>query len=61
MAEVGAIHLREAPEAVARDGRFGYVTRSSAAKEYRVVLSDHYGVDYEATRKLRGGTRKKGR
>ena len=41
------------PERVARDVRFGYVSREAAAEDYRVVMDSGGEVDFAATHALR--------
>jgi N-methylhydantoinase B len=44
------------PARVARDVEFGYISRESARRDYRVVLRDDSSLDIEATAKARAGT-----
>jgi N-methylhydantoinase B len=44
------------PERVARDVRFGYVSRQLALADYKVVLRDDLSVDVDATATARGRT-----
>ncbi len=48
--------MRRDPLAVARDVRLGFVSADRARADYRVVITNVGGVDFDATQALRKET-----